>query len=102
MFDSTAKSKRLFALLFAAMTAFLITQIAASVHAEKYAGEPHTHNGVQCVFVVGGLDDDALLPMVAVAAIFAIFLPAYLAVIENKCAYGSIQHAYAPRAPPGR
>lgn len=64
--------KRAGAALFAAVTAFLLSQIVLSAHAAKYGDGPHKHDGQVCVLSIATHNGDKAIANAAVVLAVAI------------------------------
>ncbi len=88
-----------------AMTAIalLIAASFASVHASTFGDDQHTHNGVECAFAQGALnDDDVAAPPAVFVAVAEGFVVARALAPQRPVSPAASASANAPRAPPAR
>ena len=83
-----------------AVIALVTVQIFAAIHGQEFGDEPHSHNGVQCLFV-GCVSDGgdaglaAAFIVLAIAFVFAISL-----TLARQTVRPVLAKRHAPRAPP--
>ena len=83
-----------------AVIALMLVQVTTLLHSETYGDEPHSHGGVQCLFVGGVFDDDLLATpaLIIVAALAYVFAQTLAPTRQTVRVVSPKRHA--PRAPP--